>query len=71
MAPLSQKAVAPVQDTKVHAFLVPWRRAHRKQAQTWKEQRTPDWQLVTCELCLQHRPANDQKGGKPGPGKAR
>ncbi len=67
MAPLAQKAVAPVVDTKVHAFLVPWRRAHRKREQTWKEKRSPNWQEVTCELCLQHRPANDQKAGPVKP----
>jgi hypothetical protein len=70
MAPLNLAAL-PV-DNSIHSFLVPWRRAHRKQPRTWKEKQSPHWQEVTCALCLQHKPANDtQATPAPAPIKAR
>jgi hypothetical protein len=66
MALTKQIAPAPV-DNDVHSFLVPWRRAHRKRQQTWKEKRSPNWQEVTCALCLQHKPPANSNQTAPAP----
>ena len=58
MAPQNHTAAAVAVDNDVHSFLLSWRRTHKKRQRTWKEKRSPDWQEVTCALCLQHKPAN-------------